>query len=34
MCRLRIGSYGCQPEIAQDRVLVVVDEDVGLYMSH
>jgi len=33
MRRLRIGSYGCQSEIAQDCVLVVVDEDVGLYVQ-
>lgn len=32
MCRLRIGSYGRQSKIAQDRSLVVVNEDVGLCM--
>lgn len=34
MCRLRIGSYGRQPEIAQDRILVVVNEDIGLCKHH
>ena len=34
VCRLRIGSYGRQPEIAQDRILVVVNEDIGLCKHH
>jgi len=34
MCRLRIGSYGRQGEIAQDCILGAINEDVGLCVSH